>query len=675
MEARYTTPQQLFEGSKQFVVPLFQRTYSWTEKQWATLWDDLLSLLEAAPERLHFIGSLVMLPTNTIPAGVNKFAVIDGQQRLTTLAVLLLALRDTAPADAPSRLRQLVNQEFLTNTFATEEIERYKILPARTDREAFQLLCEACAAQPLPPGAPALHKAYAFFCNKITKWKRDHTPDAKPLLDALLKRFSLVSITLDDKDDPYLVFESLNAKGLQLTAADLIRNYLFMKLPQGGAEQESHNRHYWEPMQQQLGERMTDFIWHHLLMRQGGNLRQTEVYLDFKRLAAGQPVEQVLRELSEYAPFYARLLHPELETARPAVRLALARLERLRFTVAYPLVLRLYRAVAAGAVAEATLLEVLGLIENYVLRRFITGRGTQGANRSFQTLTKATAGLETDAPALLTAMADYLTGQNYPTDEQVFDALLNKPLYHDKGERLTRTKLLLHTLEAGFNLREVVGFDTLTIEHILPQSLTDAWRAELGHNAEGDHAQLLHTLGNLTLTGWNSELSNSAFAIKKSFFQASSVSLSADLVTAETWNRAAILARGQRLAQRVLDRWPSFAAEGASAVVETRTAKKPLAVRLQAHRVPVGTWREAAAETLKACAAVVGRGLLQQLGNERPHHYAQRPDGFRSPLNLGSGWYYEGHNSANGHQRNCLFMLAQAGLSPTDWQVETASEG
>ena len=521
--------------------------------------------------------------------------------------------------------------------------------------------------------------AYAFFRKRLGQWllRPGHTADQ--LLALVLRRLSLVSIVLDDKDDPYLVFESLNAKGLQLTAADLIRNYLFMRLPQNGREQEEFNTGYWEPMQQLLGGQLTSFIWHYLLMREGGNVRQTEVYLEFKKLADTQPVEDVLRSLSHYAPFYARILHPVLaRPERPAVATALARLERLRFTVAYPLVLRLYENTASGILPEAALLQVLALLENYVMRRFMAGRDTMGSNRVMQALTLRVVGLNpVDSSALLSTITEYLAGQGYATDERVRAALLTDPMYH-KGERSTRTKLLLETLNADLNQREQVSTDQLTIEHIMPQTLSAAWRAELGPEADDEHRLLLHTLGNLTLTGYNSELSNSPFAAKRVLFGQSNVALNAELAAAPNWDGAAIRARGERLADQVLRRWPSFAPTETNAAGSSsedgngRTASvRPRAIVLLGIRHPVSTWIEVATATLKACAET-RPALYAQLAQLKPHYLNRDPAALRVAGEVAPGWYYERHQSAEFHQKFCRLVLAETGLQPADWLVETA---
>lgn len=672
MDARYATPQKLFSGELQLVVPLFQRAYSWQLKQWKTLWADLKQLPDLDAGRQHFIGSVVMHPTNTVPTGVSKYAVIDGQQRLTTLFILLLALRDTAYTAGNPRLAERITDTYLANKYAPLH-ERYKLLPTQADRAAFRQLADRAPGTEAVPGL--ITEAYTYFVHALQVWTGEAPERADEMLRLLLERLSLVSITLNDDDDPYLVFESLNAKGMQLTAADLIRNYLFMKIHPD--QQDALNEQYWMPMQSALGDHLTNFIWHYL-MRNGGNVQQADVYLSFRKATLRREVPEVLAELARYAPTYARLLHPERETQREAVQRAIRRLHRTRFTVAYPLILRLYDQVRHGEqVAEATLLAVLDLLENYALRGFVARRGLGGANKSLQNLASRTHLLDQQPAALLTEIKTYLASQNYPSDADVYTALLEQPLYHHAGERHTRTKLLLDTLEIELLPKEPVVLSSLSIEHIMPQHLTEAWRVALGDHAERDHQQLLHTLGNLTLTGYNSELSNLPFSEKQAQYATSHVGLNAELAQVSSWNAAAIRARGHRLAHQVIERWPCFApAVDPAALREAprNSNARPSAVVLRGQRQAVSSWVELVAATARLAAQTAGSSLWPQLHASKPNYFTPRAEALHSPAVLVPGWYYEGRSNSETHRRICRVILEQAGIAETDWQYETVGE-
>ena len=312
-------------------------------------------------------------------------------------------------------------------------------------------------------------------------------------------------------------------------------------------------------------------------------------------------------------------------------------------------------------------------------RSFMARRGVGGANKSMQTLATRTNHLDQQPEALLTDIRAYLATQNYPSDADVRKALEEQPLYHHAGERNTRTKLLLDTLEAALNPKETVALGSLSIEHIMPQTLTPAWRAALGPDADRDYQLLLHSLGNLTLTGYNSELSNSAFEEKQQHYASSNVGLNAELATAPVWDAAAIRARSARLAQRILERWPSFAPDGAALAGDVAapraTSIRPVSVVLGGQRRAVATWIEVVTATAQLAAAHAGTGLWTSLQASKPNYFNQDPSVLSSPRKVASGWYYEGHNSADGHRRNCRTVLEVAGIAVAEWRVETASEG
>lgn len=578
----------------------------------------------------------------------------------------------TRPVPAATNgLAERINDTYLTNKYAPVQ-ERYKLLPTQADRTAFRQIADHAPGTEAVPGL--ITEAFAYFRHQLDAWVRNEPEKAEELLRLVLERLSLVSITLNDDDDPYLVFESLNAKGMQLTAADLIRNYLFMKIHPD--QQDELNEQYWMPMQSALGDALTVFIWHYL-MRNGGNVPQSDVYLSFRKATAGRAVPEVLAELARYAPTYARMLHPELETQRPAVQQAVRRLHRARLTVAYPLIMRLYDQVRhGGQMTEATLLAVLKILENYTLRGFMARRGVGGANKSMQTLASRTNQLDHQPETLLADIKTYLATQNYPSDADVRQALRQQPLYHHAGERHTRTKLVLDTLESSLSSKETVLLSALSIEHIMPQTLTNAWRDALGERAELDHQELLHTLGNLTLTGFNSELSNLPFAEKQKRYADSNVGLNAELVSVPTWDAAAIQERGFRLTQEILHLWPSFApaeVDAAETANAPRTASiRPTAVLLRGQRQVVSTWIEVVVATLRLVADLVGPSLWAQLHANKPHYFAAQAENLRSPARVADSQYYEGHNSAEGHRRNCRFVLEQAGIADNEWQVETA---
>src|SRR6266545_104974 len=266
MHAGETKIQSIIDGQRQYIIPLFQRPYSWESPQWAALWQDLAELCEEDHPRNHFIGSIVTMPSKSVPEGVTKYILIDGQQRLTTLLVMLALIRDKARKQ-PGNLADKIDDLLLRNRHQ-ESTDVYKLLPTQVDRPAFCAVVDA--VQP-PKGAP-ITTAYEFFERRL---RLSPAVGLERLYNVIRNHLVLVSIVLDKDDNPYLIFESLNAKGRPLTQADLIRNFYFMRIHVN--LQEKVYAEHWKPMQDRLGESLTEYI-RHFLMRDGKIVRQNDIY-------------------------------------------------------------------------------------------------------------------------------------------------------------------------------------------------------------------------------------------------------------------------------------------------------------------------------------------------------------------------------------------------------------
>lgn len=658
MDAAEAKLQKVLEGSKQFLVPHYQRPYSWDAQQWQTLWRDIIELVEDPESKPHFLGSIVTSPARSIPEGVEKRLVIDGQQRLTTLLVLLTAIRDRARDTELSKLAERV-QDVITNRHE-ESSEFFKLLPTQaedpmdSDREAFVRVVEGQATALSKSG---IATAYDWFVKKL---RRSDAPDIEVLHRVVTSKLTLVSIILDEKDNPHRIFESLNGKGRPLSQADLIRNFFFMRLPQG--EHEAVYRDLWRPMQRRLGEdTLTDFV-RHYLTRFVGVVREDDVYAALKARVDERtdmaPVEH-LRELVEYSEYYDVLLRPE-KAPTAALRDRLARIKRLEVTVAYPFLLPVYADFARGLVDEAHLRSVLDIAENFVIRRFVCGVPTHGLNKIFAPLYEHARKGPDFAEAAKRALS--ASARAYPRDVD-FRASLAAARLYGAGERREKTKFVLERLEAAGGHKEVVVTDTLTIEHVMPQTITDAWKQELGPDWEEDHQQLLHTLGNLTLTSYNSELGNAAYEEKKGHYAASHVDLNRHFAKVRRWDAEAIEQRAQGLSDVALALLPYFGANTAAdraPVVDiddfSVAGTVPSAVRVRNSERPVQSWAEVVIATVEAIVAL-GDDEVRRVIDEMPKFLNWDATVFRRSSRLRkltNGAYVETNLSATAIYRLCV---------------------
>lgn len=546
MKASDTAIRIYLEGSKQFTVPLFQRTYSWKRKHIQRLWNDIEETRND-PTGSHFFGSFVTLPIPSPASGVSKYIIIDGQQRLVTTFLFLTALRDRIVELWPDYdKKEEIYELYLINKYHPED--KYKVVPTQSDRDVFFTIIEG--NKPKTSDADRILDSFNFFKDKISA-----ISDLDMLLslkDTILLRFSVVDIRLDDRDDPYMIFESLNATGTPLTHADLIRNYLFMRIDR--IKQRQVYDKVWLPMQEKLGDYLEDFIRHYLAMS-GDIPAYHNIYSTFKDITdktakKSEDVINKMKDLSRFSDYYNKFLRPNDESEE-ALRRYLENLTRIEITTSYPLLLNLYDDYTNKKLATKQLIECLKTIETYVVRRGVCGIPAQALNRYFPTLYKSIS--KEDLVGSLQETLRKATGaQRMPEDEAFKQCLTERSLY-----RTRILRYLLVQIENHEN-KEVVDFSKLQIEHVMPQTLSNDWKTMLGDNWELVHQKYLDNLGNLTLTGYNPEYSNKSFIEKRDAengFKRSRLRLNSDLARRKTWNEKEIRKRAGRLSKIALQIW------------------------------------------------------------------------------------------------------------------------
>jgi len=399
------------------------------------------------------------------------------------------------------------------------------------------------------PDDHRIRRAYEFFEKRL---RLQPEVSMERLYNVIRNSLVLVSIVLDKDDNPYLIFESLNAKGEPLTQADLIRNYFFMKIHVSA--QEKVHAELWRPMQERLGSSLTEFI-RHFLMKDGRNVKQSDIYYTLKESVEEGPEDQVisyLKEVAAFSKYYAKLLDPEEEkSAKIASRTT--RLNRFEATTAYTFLLNVYHDYENGEVAEDDFAVILDILETFLIRRFVCGVPTHGLNRTFASLYAQAR----KAGSLVDGVRQVLKDKDFPRDKDFRERLVTFRLYGG-GDRLPKARLILERLELSFRHKEGIDLSTLTIEHVMPQTPSEWWKQELGDEWEVAHEAWVDTIGNLTMTGYNPELSNSDFPTKKAILQRSHVELNRYFAGVETWDEQAIARRGEELADRAVTIWPDF---------------------------------------------------------------------------------------------------------------------
>jgi len=549
--------------SPQFVIPIYQRTYSWTERECRQLWDDIIRAGTDDAISVHFIGSIVY-----IEAGLSQVShqapllVIDGQQRLTTVTILLAALAgalgDAEPVDGFSA-RKLRNY-YLLNPEETGE-RHFKLLLSQADKATLTSIVGE--TEPTSEQSLRVTENHALFKDLIAAQKSN----LAALCNGLAK-LVVVDIALSrDQDNPQLIFESMNSTGRELSQADLIRNFILMGLEP--TLQERLYEQFWRPMEVAFGQEaynshFDSFMRHYLTVKTGEIPRLDDVYDAFKGharapLVAAMGIEALVKDIRDFARYYCKMALKAEED--PDLKLAFDDLRELKVDVAYPFLMELYHDYASGLLAKDELLDTVRLVEAYVFRRAICAIPTNSLNKTFSTFTRA---LKKDR-YLESIKAHFLLMPSYrrfPTDDEFIRDMQTRDLYNFRSR-----SYWLRRFE-NYGRKERVPVNEYTIEHIMPQSesLSNGWKAALGDEWERIHASYLHTLGNLTLTGYNSEYSNRAFADKRDMeggFKQSPLRLNTGLGELDSWNEDTIRARASNIAAKAASVWsaPEIAAD------------------------------------------------------------------------------------------------------------------
>jgi alkylated DNA nucleotide flippase Atl1 len=550
--------KELIEGKKQFEVPIWQRQYTWRASQHEQLWSDLREqygqLSRGQQSSGHFFGSVVLAPSGPTASGVSRFLIIDGQQRLTTLMLLLCALRDAA-AENDEQAIERYNDDYLLNRHAEGE-ERFRLMPTTADRAPFKRWVRGEADN---GSRDLISNAYRFYRQQVGELEGDPTFNLELLTSAALESLEIVEITTQHGDNVHRIFQSLNGTGVRLSQADLLRNHLFMLLPTRGNEVYAD---VWQPMEAEIDVANLEGLARLDLLRRGSMVSRDKVYEEQARLLtplAGDEtaVEDRIRDLALRASFYKRLIDPHSEPHAPT-QAVFQRLARWGAQTSYPVLMMGLDLRHQGLISDEEMAQTAELIESFLVRRQLARIPTNALNRTFVALIPRLPADDRFVEAVHYELSrDRLYWQS---DAAVRDALRRVPFFH-VGRGYQR-KMILEQLERSFGHPEVVDFEKVGLqeEHVMPQTLSPEWRGHLealSQDPDAVHDTLVHTLGNMTLTAFNGTLSNNPFERKAQIYSDSHLELNRALAENEAWGEDQILARAELLAEQVAKIWPA----------------------------------------------------------------------------------------------------------------------
>ncbi len=483
-------------GDIHYVLPHFQREYSWVKSNWETLLNDAFSIYEEyQPEKdiEHFLGSLVVINDGTINGVIPTFKVVDGQQRLTTISLLFCALRDIVQETHLSLAKKL--QKMLVNADEDGNVH-FKLLPTTKygDQESYTKIISGEVITNTESNIP---NAYLYFSKELKRKIDSYEVIPEQFFGVLSNCFQVVFINLSHDESPYKIFESLNAKGKSLSQADLVRNYIAMKLPT--AQQAKLFTNQWEKIENLLQEKrtvgksrlgeLTAFIRHYLAMCSRVLCSEEHIYARFrdrleKEFATIEAFNEEIATLRRFAEYYDKLLRPQNEQNKE-IQEALLRLNTLEIQTAYPFLLTAYDAYDSKQINFDDLLDLFKVLENYMVRRYICGEPTNYLNKVFPTFWTDTTTEITNGLSFKDALRRVLLSKNYPPDRKVQQSIQTAKLYDNRNRQ--KLCLILETINRHLS-KGTGGFGVLnsepTIEHILPQTPSEDWKTLLGEKPE-----------------------------------------------------------------------------------------------------------------------------------------------------------------------------------------------
>lgn len=544
-----------------FAIPVYQRNYDWTLTQCKQLLHDIIETGKNEKTNAHFIGSIVYVHDDVYTAsGLTELTIIDGQQRLTTITLIYIALYRVAKQLDNQMMVNRIHKTYLINEFAPEA-EKLKLKPTDNNKEALRHILNSTDDDEF--------KGYSKIIENFEYFRSTITLENFEIVQRGLSKLIFVDIALDrHKDNPQRIFESLNSTGLELSQADLIRNYILMGLSR--TNQEKIYKNYWQIIEKNAKDetlnktRVSEFIRDYLTLKNKEIPNKGDVYVTFKAkypTTTVEDLEEILSELKSNSKFYNKLVNPKNE-ADIEIRQQLEYIVRLEINVAFPFLMKVYEDYSNSLINKPIFISVLSLVQSFTFRRFIVGLPTNALNKIFMTLYDKVE-QKNYLISIQRSLMQRSGVQRFPRNTEAINALKEKDVYNIKPKNRT---YLLERIENFQNTEPVIieGNSDITIEHIFPQNPDPKWKIELGADEYNFIKEnYLNTIGNLTLSGNNGKLGNKPFADKKVMnvdskeqgYKFSRLWLNRDLKEKTKWDKKEIEIRANQIAERFLKIW------------------------------------------------------------------------------------------------------------------------
>lgn len=651
MNANGSSIVRFLDGAdKKFIIPVYQRAYSWKKANCQLLLQDLFDVYHNKYPS-HFFGCIVYVETDM--GGCHEYVIIDGQQRITTISLLLLAIRNyILENNIQSRV---INPQKIINAFLTDEYafgdKKLKLKLVQGDDNAYDRLIEQ--GEPIPNNHITIN--YLYFYEELAKLNQ---AELEGLYEAITK-LMIVNISLEPSkgDDPQLIFESLNSTGMDLDEADKIRNYVLMRLD--SKEQEQVYKNYWEKLEEKINKQhLSKFLRYYIAQKTRSLPDEKKLYFAFKAFRDSKKeitIQEVLKDILRFAGYYH-----VFQTAKPTTPGYLGHLSRLRnldFNMVTPLVFDFLDAHHCGKLSHDDLNDAIAIIENYLVRRTICSMSTASLNKLFVSMGNEIETLiSVEGIDYLTAFKHLITSKSgklrFPSDQDLKEKFPIYELYNAKPamKKYIFERLENHASRERIAVEEQIASGELTIEHIMPQTLTPEWRKYLGTNYESIHIKYKDTIGNLTLTAYNSEYSNLMFTEKRDMpkkgFKYSKLSLNEYVKSCDEWTAETILNRADILSQWALRIWPAPYSSYEPQFTEEWVAldddydftnKTIIKINLLGDETPSDNVTDAYIKTLSALYLL---DPVRFISEELPFISSSR-EGMRSPSELGKATYIE----------------------------------